>query len=119
MTLRKGFPVVNEPEITRGPRTERGREVSQQLRSRIAIAKAVIEARLEKNWTQQQLADAASTKQSRISELEGIRGNPTLETIDRVALALGLEISLRPLEKKVDVQRKRFQSSPYPTVRRR
>lgn len=85
---------MNEPELTRGPSTLRGKEASERLRSRVAIATAIIEARLRKNWTQRQLAEAAGTKQSRISELEGIQGNPTLETIDRVASALELELTL-------------------------
>lgn len=96
MTPQRGSRVVNEPELARGPLTQRGKEASERLRSRVAIAKAIIEARLQKNWTQLQLAEAAGTKQSRISELEGIRGNPTLETIDRVAGVLELELSLRP-----------------------
>ena len=96
MTPNRGSRVVNEPELALGPRTRRGKEASERLRSRVALARAIIEARLQKNWTQRQLAEAAGTKQSRISELEGIRGNPTLETIDRVASALELELSLKP-----------------------
>jgi transcriptional regulator with XRE-family HTH domain len=54
-----------------------------------------VNARLKKGWTQTQLAHAAGTKQSRISELEGIRGNPTLDTIERVARALELTLVLQ------------------------
>lgn len=95
MTQRNDLPIMNEPEVARGPRTERGKNASKRLQGRTAIARAIIDARLAKRWTQQQLADAAGTKQSRISELEGARGNPTIETIERVAQLLGLEFVLQ------------------------
>jgi transcriptional regulator with XRE-family HTH domain len=96
MTHKGGFRAVNEPEVALGPRTQRGKEASERLHGRVAIAKAIIEARLRKGWTQLQLAETAGTKQSRISELESIKGNPTLETIERVARVLDLELSLKP-----------------------
>jgi transcriptional regulator with XRE-family HTH domain len=40
--------------------------------------------------TQQQLAEAAKMKQPRIAEIERGDGNPTLLTISRIALALGV-----------------------------
>src|SRR5256885_211866 len=46
MTSIKGYPIVNEPEITRGLQTPLGHEASVRLRGRIAIARAIIEARL-------------------------------------------------------------------------
>ncbi len=94
MTTKGDCQIVNEPELGLRPQTPRGKDASERLRGRVAIAKAIIEARLRKNWTQDQLAQAAGTKQSRISELESARGNPTLETIERVALVLDLELSL-------------------------
>lgn len=87
---------MREPELARAPRTQAGKQASERLRTRVAIAKAIIGARLQRGWTQLQLADAAGTKQSRISELESIKGNPTLETVDRVASVLGLQLSLKP-----------------------
>lgn len=98
MTIKRDYPIVNEPELELGPRTQGGKDASERLRSRTTIAKAIIEARLRKNWTQHQLAEAAGTKQSRISELESARGNPTLETIERVARVLELELSLKAPE---------------------
>lgn len=95
MTTKRDYPIVNEPELGLEPRTQSGKDASERLRSRTTIAKAIIEARLRKNWTQHQLAEAAGTKQSRISELESARGNPTLETIERIARTLELELSLK------------------------
>lgn len=45
--------------------------------------------RLIKGLTQQQLADAAGMKQPRIATIERDETNPTLETISRIAYALG------------------------------
>lgn len=63
------------------------------LRSRASIARAVLGARLARTWTQADLARAAGTKQSRISEIEGLRGNPRFDTLQRVLAALDLELS--------------------------
>lgn len=92
---RNASSVTKEPELRHGPRTQRAKEAEGRLRGRIGIAKAIIDARLQRQWTQQDLATAAGTKQSRISDLEGVRGNPTLETIERVSAVLGLEFILR------------------------
>jgi transcriptional regulator with XRE-family HTH domain len=86
---------VTDPELKRAPRTALIDEATARLAARTAIARAVIDARVSRGWTQQQLANAASTRQSRISELESARENPTLETVERVAAALGLELALR------------------------
>ena len=115
MTHKRGSRVVNEPELARGPRTQIGKEASERLRSRVAIARAIIEARLQRSWTQLELAEAAGTKQSRISELEGVSGNPTLETINRVASALDLELSLKPAV-AVDTQRYVSDQKSFSTV---
>jgi len=46
--------------------------------------------RAAKGLTQQQLAQAARMKQPRIADLERDEANPTLLTISRIALALGV-----------------------------
>lgn len=49
--------------------------------------------RLTQGLTQQQLADAAGMKQPRIATIERDETNPTLETISRIAYALGVTAS--------------------------
>lgn len=49
--------------------------------------------RLTRGLTQQQLADAAEMKQPRIATIERDETNPTLETISRIACALGVTAS--------------------------
>lgn len=85
-----------EPELARLSYTERTRPVAARLRSRLNIARALLMARVQRGWTQKELAARVGTRQSRISELETVNGNPRFDTVDRTAQALGLEIVLLP-----------------------
>lgn len=58
------------------------------------IIKALIEARLEKNITQQQLADLTGIQQAYISKLETGNYNPSLKFLKRVADGLGKELHI-------------------------
>lgn len=62
-----------------------------------SLAEMLIRQRIEKGFTQAQLAKKIGTKQSAISRLESGAYNPTLEVLKKVASALGskIEISLR------------------------
>lgn len=60
------------------------------------IANQVSTLRESKGWTQQQLADAAGMKQSRISVLEDPENtSATLETLKRIASAFDLALAVR------------------------
>lgn len=67
------------------------------LEPEFALAEMLIRQRIEKGFTQAQLAKKIGTKQSAISRLESGDYNPTLEVLKKVAHALGskIEISLR------------------------
>ena len=52
-------------------------------------------ARIEKNITQNQLAEMIGTKQSNISRLESGEYNPSLEFLNKVAQALGKSLEIR------------------------
>lgn len=54
------------------------------------LAANVWRVREAKGWTQQQLAMRARLKQPRIAEIERGDANPTLLTITRIAIALGV-----------------------------
>jgi DNA-binding XRE family transcriptional regulator len=58
------------------------------------VIREFIKARLEKNLTQQQLADLVGTQQSNISRLESGNYNPSLEFLDKLAKALDKKIEL-------------------------
>jgi transcriptional regulator with XRE-family HTH domain len=57
-----------------------------------AIADLIVGARVRAGMTQTDLAKKASTTQARISEIERGEGNPTLETLARLANALGSNV---------------------------
>lgn len=61
------------------------------------IIDAVIAARIEKKLTQAELAERANTKQSNISRFESGNYNPSVEFLQKIAVALDkqLEITLR------------------------
>jgi len=59
------------------------------------IIEEIIMARKEKNLTQRDLAELIGTKQSNISRLESGNYNPTLDLLNRIALAVGKELEVR------------------------
>jgi transcriptional regulator with XRE-family HTH domain len=76
--------------------TEADRERLENLRSRLNIAHAVFDKRVELGLTQDELGRMAGTKQSRVSEIEGMEGNPRFDTLDRISRQLGLMVALVP-----------------------
>jgi len=74
------------------------RRLVEEMRSGIAVANALLSARLALGYSQADLASRAVTKQSRISEIEAMTGNPRFDTLDRVSRAVGLMITLVPRE---------------------
>ncbi|HSQ17704.1 MAG TPA: helix-turn-helix transcriptional regulator, partial [Anaerolineales bacterium] len=56
------------------------------------LANAVLRARLQKGWTQSDLAKAVGTKQANISKIEAGLANPTLALVRKITRALGLEV---------------------------
>lgn len=61
---------------------------------RTLVGRNVRRARIEKGLTQEELAARAGTSQFYISSLEAGRRNPTIETLDELAQALGV----RPID---------------------
>jgi transcriptional regulator with XRE-family HTH domain len=59
------------------------------------VGRLIIEYRMRLGLSQAEIARRAGTKQSRISELETLNGNVRFDTLDKVAMALGLEVTLR------------------------
>jgi DNA-binding XRE family transcriptional regulator len=61
------------------------------------IAREIIQARLSANLTQKELAEKIGTKQSNISRIESGSSNPSIATLQNIAIATGkkLQIALR------------------------
>jgi DNA-binding XRE family transcriptional regulator len=73
-------------------------EVLQELRNNEAeykIIEEIIMARKEKNLTQKDLAVLVGTRQSNISRLESGNYNPSLEFLNKIAMAMGKELEVR------------------------
>lgn len=59
------------------------------------IADDVLALRLEKGWSQTELARRASTRQANISRIESGLANPTIGFLQKLAKALNTELSIR------------------------
>lgn len=77
------------------PQSSQVRDAVQRLRSWINVARIVSDARMERGLSQAEVARLAGTKQSRVSELETLSGNLRFKTLDSIASALGLEVTLQ------------------------
>jgi DNA-binding XRE family transcriptional regulator len=58
------------------------------------IIRQIIQARIEQDITQGELAKRIGTKQSNISRLEGGEYNPSLQFLKKVAFGLGKELHI-------------------------
>ena len=64
--------------------------MSEKARLNIAaICKAL---RKQNKWSEQELADKAGVGRSAIRDIEHATGNPTLDTLDKVGNALGVDL---------------------------
>ena len=67
----------------------------EKLEPEFAIARAIIDARVKRKISQEELARKMGTGQAVISRLEGANASPSLSLIKRLANALGLKVELR------------------------
>lgn len=107
----------------------------QKLRPKLEVARQILHARLERGWTQRDLAEKAETKQANISRLENALLNPTIEMLQKLANALGTRLvidvvpeqeapQVEPSSAKLDASDKIFVATvrepapqgPMPTV---
>jgi ribosome-binding protein aMBF1 (putative translation factor) len=65
-------------------------------RARFKIGARVLQQRLAAGLTQQQLAAAAGVSQADISRIERGQANPTTETLEALAVPLGVTLDLVP-----------------------
>lgn len=59
------------------------------------MSKALIEARLKKKISQRALAKRANTTQAVISRIESMDGNPSIQLLQRIAVALNLKLKIQ------------------------
>ncbi|OGH12413.1 MAG: transcriptional regulator [Candidatus Levybacteria bacterium RIFCSPHIGHO2_01_FULL_36_15] len=66
-----------------------------KLQPEFAVIRAVIEARMKRGVTQEELAEKIGTKQSVISRLESGRANPSVAFLKKLAQALNSHLEIR------------------------
>ena len=66
-------------------------QVEEELGSRLAVARNVMRARIQRGWTQQQLARELGVSQPRIAQIESASANVQIDTLDRLAAVFGVE----------------------------
>lgn len=66
-----------------------------KLQPEFAVIRALIEARMRKGVTQEDLAKRIGTKQSVISRLESGRANPSVAFLKKLAQALNSHLEIR------------------------
>jgi len=58
------------------------------------VVRAIIKHRLKKGWSQTELAEAIGSRQPVISRLERGEGNPSLQTLQKIATALDVRLQV-------------------------
>lgn len=76
-------------------------EAKKDLDLNFKLANAVLDARIKKGWSQDQLAKAIGTKQANISRIESGLANPTLEFINRLVSVLDFDIEFSCEKEKI------------------
>lgn len=71
------------------------KEEYENLEPEFQIVQSIIDARIERNMTQQELADSTGINRTDLSKLENGNANPSLKTLKRVAAGLGKRIEIR------------------------
>ncbi len=75
-------------------KNEEFRKEYEALEPEYQLINAMLEARKEKNMTQQQLAEVTGIAQGDISKIENGCANPSLKTIERIAEGMGKRVKL-------------------------
>jgi ribosome-binding protein aMBF1 (putative translation factor) len=78
-------------EMMRDPEYRREYE---KLETEFQIARQIIDARIKRKMTQEELAKKINTGQAVISRLEGMEGKPSISLLERIARALGIKMQI-------------------------
>lgn len=70
-------------------------EEYKKLAPRYQLISQLIESRLKKGLTQEQLAKRIGTKQSAIARLESGSSNPSMAFLEKIAEAIGLKLIIQ------------------------
>lgn len=70
------------------------RKAWEESETEYQISRALIQKRLAKKMSQQDLAERAHTTQAVISRVEAMNSNPSLNLLKRLASALGVKLKI-------------------------
>lgn len=74
-----------------------------ELEAVAQIVNAIHQRRIELGWTQKELADKVGLHQESVARIENGGSIPRLDTVFRLALALGMKLSLQGTEEAAAV----------------
>ena len=57
------------------------------------LARNLRRLRQQRSWSQHDLADEANVRQALVSSIEVAKANPTIESLDRIAAAFGVDVA--------------------------
>lgn len=83
-------------------------DAKNELKLQFDLADAVLKARINKGWSQEQLAEAIGTKQANISRIEAGLANPTLNIIRKLSNVLDFKVEIS-CEKRIETE---YESKP-------
>jgi len=70
------------------------KEAEQERKPYLDLANKVLALRLDRGWSQAELARRAGTKQANISRIESAQANPTLKLLRKLADAFEVELAV-------------------------
>lgn len=82
--IRDGF--LADPEV---------QQAYRNLEPRFAVVRQLIELREKHGWSQRELAERAGMKQPQLARLETGQVEPKLDTLQRLAAAMGSRLTIR------------------------
>ena len=86
-------PISNKELLTSLRSEPEYRAAEKRLETKMLVARNVLRYRADRRLTQKQLAEKAGMKQPRIADIESMRGNPSLDTLEKIAVALEVNAS--------------------------
>jgi DNA-binding XRE family transcriptional regulator len=66
-------------------------QAERELGSRLVVARNVMRMRIQRGYTQQQLARELGVTQPRVAQIESASANLQIDTLDRLAAVFGVE----------------------------
>jgi ribosome-binding protein aMBF1 (putative translation factor) len=90
------------------------KQAKESLKLVFALGDAVLRARIQRGWSQAELADRIGTKQANISRIESGLANPTSSMIQKLTEVLEIETNFIPAPSSTSYKSISFGAIPVP-----